>query len=87
MRTFVALALTASLAAQGGPGGGGPPPALPPVPVPAQNPITPEKIANDAIDAGKAGAAIAHIHVRDPETGMRSGDQALFREVEERIRD
>ena len=43
MRTFVALALTASLAAQGGPGGGGPPPALPPVPVPAQNPITPEK--------------------------------------------
>ena len=50
-------------------------------------PITPEQIANDCIDAGKAGAAIAHIHVRDPVTGMRSGDPALFREVVERIRD
>lgn len=50
-------------------------------------PITPEQIANDCIDAGKAGAAIAHIHVRDPLTGMRSGDIVLFREVVERIRD
>ncbi|MCP4432387.1 MAG: 3-keto-5-aminohexanoate cleavage protein [Gammaproteobacteria bacterium] len=50
-------------------------------------PITPEHIARDCIDAGKAGAAIAHIHVRDPETGMRSGELALFREVVERIRD
>lgn len=50
-------------------------------------PITPEKIARDCIDAAKAGASIAHIHVRDPETGMRSGDPALFREVVERIRD
>ncbi|MEM7292564.1 MAG: 3-keto-5-aminohexanoate cleavage protein [Pseudomonadota bacterium] len=50
-------------------------------------PITPEQIANNCIDACKAGAAIAHIHVRDPETGMRSGDPALFREVVERIRD
>ena len=50
-------------------------------------PITPEHIAGDCIDAAKAGAAIVHIHVRDPETGMRSGDPALFREVVERIRD
>lgn len=50
-------------------------------------PITPEQIANDCIAAEKAGAAIAHIHVRDPQTGMRSGDPALFREVVERIRD
>ena len=50
-------------------------------------PITPEHIARDCIDAAKAGAAIAHIHVRDPQTGMRSGDPALFREVVERIRD
>ena len=50
-------------------------------------PITPEHIANDCINAAKAGAAIAHIHVRDPETGLRSGDLALFREVVERIRD
>ena len=50
-------------------------------------PITPEHIARDCIDAARAGAAIVHIHVRDPETGMRSGDPALFREVVERIRD
>ena len=50
-------------------------------------PVTPEQIANNCIDAGKAGAAIAHIHVRDPETGFRSGDPALFREVYQRIKD
>jgi len=50
-------------------------------------PITPEHIARDCIECARAGAAIAHIHVRDPETGMRSGDPALFREVVERIRD
>jgi len=50
-------------------------------------PITPEHIARDCIEVAKAGAAIVHIHVRDPETGMRSGDSALFREVVERIRD
>ena len=50
-------------------------------------PVSPEQIANDAIEAGKAGAAIAHIHVRDPQTGERSGDPELFREVVERIRD
>ena len=50
-------------------------------------PISPEHIANDCIAAAKAGAAIVHIHVRDPATGMRSGDPALFREVVNRIRD
>ncbi len=50
-------------------------------------PITPEQIAQDCVDAAKAGAAIAHIHVRDPQTGVRSGDPELFREVVERIRD
>ncbi len=50
-------------------------------------PVTPEQIANNAIEAAKAGAAIAHIHVRDPETGERSGDPELFKEVVERIRD
>lgn len=49
-------------------------------------PITPEQIANAAIDAAKAGAAIAHIHVRDPATGKGSRDPALYREVVERIR-
>jgi uncharacterized protein (DUF849 family) len=44
-------------------------------------PITPEQIANSAIDAAKAGAAVVHCHVRDPETGKPSRDPGLFREV------
>jgi uncharacterized protein (DUF849 family) len=50
-------------------------------------PVTPAQIADAAIDAAKAGAAIAHIHVRDPETGAPGRDLALFREVVDRIRD
>ncbi len=50
-------------------------------------PITPEEIANEAIAAAEAGASIVHIHVRDPETGKPSSDQALFRQVAERIQD
>ena len=40
-------------------------------------PVTPENVAEAAISAAKAGAAIAHIHVRDPETGQGSRDVAL----------
>ncbi|MFZ4811202.1 MAG: 3-keto-5-aminohexanoate cleavage protein [Ilumatobacteraceae bacterium] len=50
-------------------------------------PVTPEQIATSAIDAATAGAAIVHIHVRDPETGVGSRDTALYAEVAERIRD
>lgn len=49
-------------------------------------PVTPEAIATDAIAAAEAGAAIAHIHVRDPETGAAARDPALYREVVERVR-
>ena len=49
-------------------------------------PITPRQIADAAIDAAKAGAAIAHIHVRDPATGTPSMELAHYREVVERIR-
>ena len=49
-------------------------------------PVTPEEIANSAIDAAKAGAAIVHIHVRDPQTGKGSRDPELFKETVERIR-
>jgi len=49
-------------------------------------PVTPEQIANSAIDAAKAGAAIVHIHVRDPKTTKPSMDRGLYREVVERIR-
>lgn len=50
-------------------------------------PVTPKEIAESSIEAAKAGAAIAHIHVRDPETGEMSFDPALYREVVERIRE
>ena len=50
-------------------------------------PRSPEQIANSAIDAAKAGAAIVHCHVRDPETGKPSRDPALYRELTERVRD
>jgi uncharacterized protein (DUF849 family) len=49
-------------------------------------PVTPEQIAHSAIDAAKAGAAIVHIHVRDPKTTKPSMETALYREVVERIR-
>src|SRR4051812_20891603 len=49
-------------------------------------PVTPEQIAEAALEAARAGAAIAHIHVRDPETGRGSRDPTLYREVVERIR-
>jgi uncharacterized protein (DUF849 family) len=50
-------------------------------------PVTPEEIANEAIAANKAGAAIAHIHVRNVETGKASMDTKLYKEVVDRIRD
>lgn len=50
-------------------------------------PVTPKQIADAAIEAARAGAAIAHCHVRDPETGVGSRDPALYREVVERIRE
>ena len=50
-------------------------------------PRSPAQIAEAAIDAARAGAAIVHCHVRDPETGAPARDLALYREVTERIRD
>ena len=50
-------------------------------------PITPKQIAQACLDARSAGAAAVHIHVRDPETGIHSGDPELFREVVGLIRD
>ena len=50
-------------------------------------PITPEQIADSAIDAAKAGAAVVHCHVRDPQTGKGARDVSLYREVVARIRD
>ena len=49
-------------------------------------PRSPEEIANSAIEAAKAGAAVVHCHVRDPETGVPSRDVKLYREVTDRVR-
>lgn len=49
-------------------------------------PVTPEAIANSAIDAAKAGAAVVHIHVREPDTGIGSRRTELYAEVADRIR-
>ncbi|MEY8097830.1 3-keto-5-aminohexanoate cleavage protein [Falsihalocynthiibacter sp. S25ZX9] len=50
-------------------------------------PRSPEQIAKSAIDAAKAGAAVVHCHVRDPQTGAPSRDLNLYRELTDRIRD
>ncbi|MEM9967920.1 MAG: 3-keto-5-aminohexanoate cleavage protein [Pseudomonadota bacterium] len=50
-------------------------------------PRSPKHIAESAIAAAKAGAAVVHCHVRDPETGTPSRELSLYREVTERIRD
>jgi uncharacterized protein (DUF849 family) len=50
-------------------------------------PVTAEQIANSAIDAAKAGAAIVHIHVREPETDAFSMETRHYREVVRLIRD
>lgn len=49
-------------------------------------PVTPQEIADSCLEAADAGASIAHIHVRDPETARPSMEIALYREVVERIR-
>ncbi|WP_425041189.1 3-keto-5-aminohexanoate cleavage protein [Primorskyibacter sp. S187A] len=50
-------------------------------------PRSPRQIAESAIEAAKAGAAIVHCHVRDPESGVPSRDLAYYREVTDRIRE
>ncbi len=49
-------------------------------------PVTPAEIAEAGIEAARAGAAVIHVHVRDPETGQPARDPALYREVVERVR-
>ena len=49
-------------------------------------PVTPKEIADAAIEATRAGASIAHCHVRDPKTGQGCRDVELYKEVVDRIR-
>ena len=44
-------------------------------------PLTPEQIADDAVRAAEAGAAIVHVHAREPETGMPSAEQDYFKQI------
>jgi uncharacterized protein (DUF849 family) len=50
-------------------------------------PITPEQIANSALEAAEAGAAVVHLHVRDPNTGRPSMKFDLYKEVVDRIKE
>jgi uncharacterized protein (DUF849 family) len=57
--------------------------------VPSQSPylpITPDQIVDECVRAGESGAAVAHIHVRDPENGRPVPSMALFRDVAERVK-
>ncbi|MGZ3569128.1 MAG: 3-keto-5-aminohexanoate cleavage protein [Thermodesulfobacteriota bacterium] len=49
-------------------------------------PVTPEQIADEAIKVHEAGGAVAHIHVRDPETGYPTADQDAYREIAVRVK-
>jgi uncharacterized protein (DUF849 family) len=49
-------------------------------------PVTPEEIADSALEAARAGAAIVHIHVRDPETGQGTREVSLYRSAVEAVR-
>ena len=49
-------------------------------------PVTPDQIVEEAVTAAEAGAAIIHLHARDPESGIPSGDPALFMDFLPRIK-
>ena len=49
-------------------------------------PVTPQEIADDAVRAYEAGAAVCHIHARDPKTGQPSSDINLFKEAITKIK-
>lgn len=49
-------------------------------------PITPEQIAEEAIKVFEAGGTVAHIHVRDPETGAPTADQDAYREIAAKVK-
>ncbi len=50
-------------------------------------PITPDELAEEARRASEAGAAVVHVHARDPETGRPSADSEIFGEILSKIKD
>ena len=49
-------------------------------------PTTPDQIADNCIQAYEAGAAVAHVHVRNPETGQPSPEMELFKQVLQKVK-
>jgi uncharacterized protein (DUF849 family) len=49
-------------------------------------PFTPQQLIDEAVRAHEAGAAVAHVHVRDPKTGVPNADQSIYREVAEEVK-
>jgi uncharacterized protein (DUF849 family) len=49
-------------------------------------PITPQQLIEEAVRARAAGAAVAHVHIRDPKTGLPNADQAIYREIAEEVK-
>src|SRR5205085_10954940 len=49
-------------------------------------PVSPTQIAQACVEAARAGASVAHIHVRDEATKLGSRDSSLFKEVVDRVR-
>ena len=49
-------------------------------------PVTPEQLIEEAVRVHEAGAAVAHLHVRDPETGLPNADQAIYRKIAEEVK-
>ena len=49
-------------------------------------PVTPEQLIEEAVRVHEAGAAVAHLHVRDPETGQPNADQAIYRKIAEEVK-
>ncbi len=49
-------------------------------------PVTPKQLIDEAVRVWEAGAAVAHIHVREPQTGLPNADQDIFREIAEQVK-
>ncbi|MCU0590786.1 MAG: 3-keto-5-aminohexanoate cleavage protein [Desulfobacterales bacterium] len=49
-------------------------------------PITPEQLIEEAVRVSEAGGAVAHVHVRDPRTGLPNADQSIYRQIAEEVK-
>ena len=49
-------------------------------------PVTPEQLIEEAVRVSEAGGAVAHVHVRDPQTGLPNADQSIYRQIAEAVK-